>query len=188
VTDAKHDASRSPWPFDPRVRDLLETFLRAAQETGRPYAIGGALAMAAHGYARQTNDVDAFLADGDIAAWSRALRAEGLRVEPVVGGIHYVASSPEHGDVRIDLLVPADDPEWSAVQAPETGDIAGVRAEVFPVSLLVAAKFQSTREEDHADVKAMYERGLFDPRAVVNVFRAMKDGELADEFARLYGR
>lgn len=177
------------WPFDPRVRDLLERFLRASKKVDSPYAIGGALAMAAHGYSRQTSDVDVFLEHGKVAAWSRALREECLCVERVVGGIHYVATAPEYpASVRIDLLFPFDDPEWSAVQFPEKGSIAGVRAEVFPVALLVAAKFQSSRESDHADVEALYELGLFDPKAVVKVFRAMGDEELAESFWVKYGR
>jgi hypothetical protein len=171
------------------VKELLEKFLRAAKEVDRPYAIGGALAMAAYGYTRQTSDVDAFLAEGDISAWARALRAQGLRVDRVVSGIHYVATVPDHpADVRIDLLLPSDDPEWSAVQAPQTANIGGVRAEVFPVALLVAAKFQSDREQDRADVAAMHEHGLFDPRQVLKVLRAMNDDELADEFRERYGR
>jgi hypothetical protein len=90
--------------------------------------------------------------------------------------------------VRIDLLFPSDDPEWSAVQFPETGIIAGLNVEVFPVALLVASKFQSDREEDHADVKVMYERGLFDPAAVAEIFRNMDSDDLAEEFLVKYGR
>jgi hypothetical protein len=100
-----------------------------------------------------------------------------------------VATAPEYpSDVRIDLLFPSDDPEWSAVQFPETSNIGGIRAEVFPVVLLVAAKFQSDREEDHADVQAMYERGLFDPKAVAEIFQKMNDEDLASDFARKYVR
>lgn len=143
--------------------------------------------MAAHGYSRQTNDVDAFLEHGDVAAWSRALRAQGLQVDRVVGGIHYVATTSEYSaDVRIDLLFPSDDPEWSAVQAPVEGIIGGLHAEVFPIELLVAAKFQSDREEDHVDVRAMYERGLFEPKKVARIFLAMNDEDLADEFLEEY--
>lgn len=178
---------RPAWPFDPRVRQLLLQFLKASNTTGRPYAIGGALAMSAHGYVRQTQDVDAFLAPGDAPAWIRALRAQGLTVDTVFPDFHYAARIKRHNDpeVRIDLLVPYDDPDWSAVQFPDVGAIGGIDAELFPLVLLVASKFQSDRPSDRADVDAMYARGLFDPAEVARVLRNM-DKDLAREFTKRY--
>lgn len=175
------------WPFDRRVRDLLVRFLGAARQTGKPYAIGGALAMSAHGYTRQTTDVDAFVLYADRGLWGNALRAQGLSFSPVFPGVHYTAGNPAHAslDIRIDLVVPADDPELSAVECPEKGEIGGIHADVFPMSLLVIAKSLSERDVDHADVDAMYERGLFDPREVARVMRRV-DSRAAKLFLRRY--
>ena len=53
---------------------LLDRFLSAAARIKKPYAIGGALAMATYGYSRETRDVDALVDYEDRVAWIRALR------------------------------------------------------------------------------------------------------------------
>lgn len=141
---SKQVDDQMPW-LDPRARDLLDLFLDAAQQVAKPYAIGGAVAMASHGFIRQTRDVDAYVDYEDRAVWLRALRERGLSVEPLVTGIHYIAYLPEHGDpeLRIDVMVPADDPDVSAVAVPDKVTLAGRTLEVFPIDLLVIAKYQS---------------------------------------------
>lgn len=175
------------WPFDPRVRNLLVRFLRAADVVQKPYAVGGALAMAAHGYTRQTQDVDAFLQYADRALWFRALRQQEFSVIPVFSGVHYIAFDPKHKtpEVRIDLLLPAEDPELSAVEAPERGQVGNVPVDIFPLELLVISKFLSDRENDHRDVDAMYERGLFVPADIAATLRHI-DADAAVRFLRRY--
>jgi hypothetical protein len=173
----------------PDVAQLLDLFLAAAAEVDRPYAIGGALAMGVHGYRRHTDDVDAYVVYKDRVEWVRALRDQGLTVTPLFAGVHYVAILPEQKDpeIRIDLLVPAEDPDLSAVEVPDSATIAGRPVEVWPVDLLVIAKFRSTREEDHADVIKMFERGLFDPKSVRSIMRHMGEVSLAQRFRKKYG-
>lgn len=173
----------------PKVEQLLDLFLAAAGEVERPYAIGGALAMGAHGYRRQTDDVDAYVHYRDRVDWIRALRGQGLTVTPLFAGVHYVAFLPEHNDpeIRIDLLVPAEDPDLSAVEVPDSATIADRPAEVWPVDLLVIAKFRSTRIEDNADVAKMFELGLFDPKSVLLIMRHMGEKLLAKKFWKKYG-
>src|SRR5271157_3543045 len=115
---------KSEW-ISPKVAELLDLFLAAAAEIDRPYAIGGALAMGAHGYRRHTDDVDAYVVYEDRGDWIRALRERGLTVTPLFTGVHYVAYLPEHNDpeIRIDLLVPAEDPDLSAVEVPDSAVI-----------------------------------------------------------------
>jgi hypothetical protein len=179
---------QSGW-ISPEVTELLDLFLAVAAEVDRPYAIGGALAMGAHGYRRHTDDVDAYVNYDDRGAWVRALRARGLTVTPLFAGVHYVAMLPEqtNPEIRIDLLVPADDPDLSAIEVPDSMTIADRTVEVWPVELLVIAKFQSTRDEDHADVDKMFERGLFDPRSVCVIMRRMDEDVLAQQFWKKYG-
>ncbi len=175
--------------LSPEVEQLLDLFLAAAEAVGRPYAIGGAVAMGAHGYWRNTDDVDAFVAYEDRVDWVRALRAQGLTVTPLFAGVHYVALLPEHNDPekRIDLLVPAEDPDLSAVEVPDSMAIEGRQAEVWPIDLLVIAKFRSTRIEDRADVEKMFERGLFDPESVRSIMLHMGETSLAGRFWKKYG-
>ena len=89
------------WPYDPRVKRLLQTFLAMAKDVRRPYAIGGALSMSAYGYSRETKVVDAFLLEQDRLTWLRAARKHGLTVDNIYGHIHYIAFFPEDGDARI---------------------------------------------------------------------------------------
>jgi len=180
--------SKNGW-VSPKVEQLLDLFLAAAAEVGRPYAIGGALAMGAHGYRRNTDDVDAFVNHVDRIEWLRALRRQGLTVAPLFAGVHYIAYLPEHDDpeIRIDLLVPAEDPDLSAIEAPDSATIADRPAEIWPVDLLVIAKYRSTRPEDNADVGKMFERGLFDPKSVRSIMLHMGERSLAQRFWKKYG-
>jgi len=173
----------------PKVAQLLDLFLAAAKEVDRPYAIGGALAMGVHGYRRNTDDVDAYVEYKDRIEWVRALRDQGLTVAPLFTGVHYVAYLPKHNDpeIRIDLLVPAEDPDLSAVEVPDSATIAGRHVEVWPVDLLVIAKYRSTRPEDNADVGKMFERGLFDSAAVRRIMIHMGETSLAQRFCKQYG-
>jgi hypothetical protein len=172
-----------------KVGQLLDLFLAAATAVDRPYAIGGALAMGAHGYWRQTDDVDVYVDYKDRVDWVRALRDQGLTVTPLFAGVHYVAYLPEHKDpeIRIDLLVPAEDPDLSAVEVPDSMTIAGRPVEVWPIDLLVIAKYRSTRDEDHVDVAKMFERGLFRPASVRSIMLHMGEQTLARKFWKQYG-
>jgi hypothetical protein len=176
--------SQDPWPYDPRVQELLKAFLRMAKKTHKPYAIGGALAMAAHGYVRQTTDVDAFLRDEDRLDWLRAARAEGLHIDELYHRIHYIAFDLKHGDprIRIDLMFPAEEPALSAIDIPDTATIGNLSFDVFPIDMLVIAKFDSDRDKDQNDVAAMYHLGLFDPVRVHKIMSSL-DRDMATRFA-----
>jgi hypothetical protein len=102
--------------------------------------------------------------------------------------VQYEATLPNDPDVHIDLLLPAEDPDLSAVEAPEESEIASRTADVWPVSLLVIAKFRSKREKDRADVEEMYERGMFDPKEVRTIMLHMGEKVLAQRFWLKYGR
>ena len=168
------------WPYDPRVKKLLRTFLAMAKEVRRPYAIGGALSMSAHGYSRETKDVDAFLLERDRLTWLRAARKHGLTVDNIFGHIHYIAFFPKDGDarIRIDMLFPAAEPDLSAVEHPTKGTIGGVKARVFPVELLAIAKFISDRPEDNRDFATMFNLGLFEPATVRAILRSFESRDV----------
>jgi len=162
--------------INPHVRELLQAFLRMANEVKRPYAIGGALALAAHGYVRETHDVDAFVRPSDRLLWLRAAHKQGLTVDRVYGGLHYIAFFVKHGDPRerIDILVPYDEPARTAVRSAKVKTITGsVKARVFTLELLVIEKFLSDRPEDHRDVDAIFDRGYFEPETITILLRTI---------------
>jgi len=176
--------AKPPWPYDPRLRELLVAFLKVAKKVRKSYAIGGALAMSAHGYVRQTSDLDAFLLDEDRLDWLRALRKAGLTIDSVFRGIHYIAFFPKHADprIRIDLLFPATEPELSAVEFPVSAKIAGFNAEVFPLELLVVAKFLSDRPEDQRDFDVMFNLGIFEPTAARRIIKSIEPKKVVATF------
>jgi len=184
----KTKTQKRPRWLEPRVAILLDIVLEVAGELKKPYAIGGALAMAAHGYQRKTEDVDLFVEFKDRGAWLSALRQRSLLVEPLFAGVQYVAKVPGETDpaIRIDVLVPAEEVELSAIDVPDAMTIAGRPAEVFPLVLLIIAKYKSDRDKDHADVKEMFERGMINVPEVLTVMRRV-DEELAQRFVEQYG-
>jgi hypothetical protein len=175
--------SKKRQSLEPRVLQLVHDVAEAIAPLGVDYAIGGALAMAAHGVRRYTSDVDVFAKDEDRPAIMRALRAQGLETATIMSPFHYIAYRPEHADpeVRIDVLFPAGEPELSAVEFADRGMVGDVELNVFPVDLLVASKFYSDRPEDGYDIKKMLNMGAFDPAAVEKLIASI-DPEGAVDF------
>ncbi len=160
-------------PRAPAIR-LLERLLVITEREEIPVAIGGGLAVNAHGYRRETQDVDAFFRLEDRLRVIRALKVAGFLIERLFAPNHYAAFPPRARDVRhrIDLLFPEGDPELAAVEQPLRVTIEdwALTVPVFPVELLVIAKLQVAAEpegERHAaDVRALLELGSFEPATV----------------------
>src|SRR3972149_7199740 len=158
--------SHKPAVFSPELFRLLEEAVGAASSVTDQYAIGGAVGMATYGYARQTSDVDLFIDDSARMAVLRALKRRGFRVTPIFDGLHYTAQWPDEKDpeARIDILVPFDDPDWSAVAAPDQAIMEGLAFQVFPPELLVLSKFYGVDNPQYlADIYKMLHRAAFDP-------------------------
>jgi Nucleotidyl transferase of unknown function (DUF2204) len=154
------------WPADPRLRELLTLFLRTAKKVRKPYAIGGAIAMAVHGYERHTNDLDAFLLDDDREAWLHALQKEGLSLKTLYDPFHFVAWLPKHRDenVHIDLLFPADPIDVGAIDGRVRRTFRGKTLQVVPTEMLALMKWSSERSEDQHDFVSFLKRDLFEPK------------------------
>lgn len=178
--------STRSWPYDPRVKELLVRFLRVARRIKKPYGVGGALAMAAHGYVRQTSDADAFVLRGDVNAWLRAAREEGFEIDSVGMG-QYMLFLKKHRDplARVDILVALDEPELSAVETSKGKTLGGVRAKFVSPEFLAAMKMASERPEDHHDVVAMLDRGIFRAQTVLWLLGRVWP-EKARQFKELY--
>ncbi len=179
--------SPKPSAISSEVFALLRDAVHAAASVTSLYAIGGAVGMAAHGYARQTSDVDLFVDKDARAGILRALRLAGFHVQPIFEGLHYVAQRPGEKDpeLRIDVLVPYDDPDWSAVAAPETAEMGGLSFHVFPSELLVLSKFYGVDNPQYlADIYKMHHRGLFDA-ALARKYLLEMDPEKVPEWESL---
>jgi hypothetical protein len=155
------------------------------------WAVGGAVAMALHGYSRHTDDLDVFFRGADVNRVLHTLRRLGVRFATIADPFHY-AIFPDltDPDRRIDLLFAWDDVEADAIAFPD--DVAlelggrAVSVRYFPLTLLVAAKARSDRPRDHDDVARMAERGLFDPAEVALALARLGEGdEVLDRLAAL---
>lgn len=163
----------------PELETLLETVVEAFDSAGVVYAIGGAVAMAAHGYRRYTEDVDTFIRYEDLNLALRKMRQVGLDVYPIAEPFHYKAGDLD--GFHVDLLFPLDEPDVSAIKTAEVIEIAGVAARVFRLEWLVASKFQADDDDHDRDISKLYRLGLFEP-ATVAFLIADFDKELAEQF------
>lgn len=156
--------------------DLFERIEPMLKKTRVDYAIGGAVAMAAAGYARQTEDLDVFFRHEDTPVVLRALRSEGVRFATIAEPYHYaIIPSVKNPDHRVDLLFTSEDLEVDAVSFPDAVKVmVGNRkatVSIFPPLLLKSTKVRSERQKDHDDVRRMHDRGLIDPAEIVKVLR-----------------
>lgn len=158
-------------PYTPlKPADLFALIAPTLKKLKVDYAVGGAVAMAAHGYVRDTTDLDVFFKSEDANKVLSAFRKK-FRVGTFMEPYHY-AIQPDlrEPDVRVDLLFTSDDLERDAVEFPDRAQIVSnkkkLSVDVFPLDVLVAAKLVSDRTKDHADVLLLYQRGLFEPKKV----------------------
>jgi len=166
--------------YSPALLATLRKIANAFEREKIPYAVGGSLAMAAHGYHRATTDIDFFVDDAARPRAMAALRRLKFPTAPVFQGFHYIVEIPGYDidELRADILFPADDPDWSAVQAPERVTLEKTSFDAFPLTLLILAKMQAvldSRSNDTSkhftDLREMYRRGLIPERELLRVAR-----------------
>ena len=171
---------------------LLRRCARRLDELEADWAIGGATAMAAHGYVRQTKDVDLFIADDCRTELLETLRNEGYFIDAIMPPAHYIAAPPQVADpeTRIDLLFPALGVETLGLMAARRATVAGMKLPVLPLAHLVALKLQTDPlferdryEKDLQDLRELRARGLIDSRRVEEVLEDVGD---AAAVRRLY--
>lgn len=148
---------------------LFRFAIRVMRDLGIQYAIGGGVAVQVHGYRRTTADVDLFILEADRERVLKEFRSyTGMRVEEAFAPHHYIIQyrSTRDPEVRIDLLIPAGEPELSAIEYAETIKSDDVGSfEVFPVDLLVLAKFYAADSEPRheLDIAQLLAKAAFDP-------------------------
>jgi hypothetical protein len=170
--------------------DMLKFVLGVAERAGVRFAVGGGVAVAAHGYRRDTSDVDAFFHDADRPRVIRSIRLN-LKPDDVLDELdpsHWILiPAGNSADERIDLMFAAGDPEESAVEMSEVRTYQGLPIPVFPVDLLVAAKFLAGREDpkDVLDTVELLRRGTYEVSDVQARLRQMGLPEDAEAFPKL---
>jgi hypothetical protein len=161
------------------IEKLLGLAVKAAKQSKVEYAIGGALAMRAHGYIRETQDVDVFVLPSECHDYLLALRRLGLEIVSLMGNIHYAAYLPDNPskEQRIDVVLPYEDPELSAIQFSESMKIMGKTAQVFPMEYVIATKFGADRPKDRNDILEMFYLGFFDTLKVHDLIQSVDRSE-----------
>jgi hypothetical protein len=161
------------------VERLLGLAIKAAKSSRVEYAIGGAFAMRAHGYSRETQDVDVFVLPSESHRYLLALRKLGLQVVSLMSNIHYAAYLPEstNKEQRIDVILPYEDLEMSAVQFSKPMKIMEKSAQVFQMDYVIATKFCADRPRDERDILDMLYLGFFDPVSAHRLIQTIDKSE-----------
>ncbi len=132
------------------VQRAAEKLARCLDEDGIPYAIAGALALAAHGYVRMTEDVDVLLTPEGLSELKRRHLGLGyLEQFPGSKGIR----DTENG-VKIDVLIAGDFPgdgKPKPVAFPDPASVAlkGERYALLPLERLIELKLASGMTAPH---------------------------------------
>lgn len=183
------------------IVDLSEAVARAedlAAALGQPFVVVGAIAMAAHGYRRQTSDVDIAMpvivgkASGDrVEDVAHALGLE-VRARHKFGGFDLRAKGVRIDVLTMDREVPelVIDAVQEAVAVNRRIDVFGHMAYAVSLGHLIAMKLVSKRKKDIGDIveliKAQMEAGTWSSEhyAVINVVRKfVGEGRLVDALA-----
>lgn len=170
--------------IDKSLVALVRCCARCLDGLEAEWAIGGATAMAVHGYVRQTKAVDLFIADECRAELLAALKSDGHFVDAVMPPAHYVVAPPKAADPesRVDLLFPALGVETLGLMAARRVSVAGMNLPVMPLPHLVALKLQTDPlfdrdryAKDHQDLRELRARGFIDSRKVEEVLDDVRD-------------
>ena len=170
--------------------DMLRFVLGVTERSGVRTAIGGGVAVAAHGYRRDTADVDAFFHDADRGKIIREVRRSTAPSDVLdeIDPSHWILVPEGNStDEKIDLMFAVGDPEKSAIESSVVLPYHGVNIPVFPVDLLVAAKFLAGREDpkDVLDALSLLRRGTYEVSDVQSRLTQMGMPEEAEAFPKL---
>jgi hypothetical protein len=187
-----------PSAIEPDVIETAKQVARLCERAGMPYAIGGALALAQHGFARATKDVDVnvFARPDQVTALLAALEAGGLRVED---GAARLASeegwfSAWLGPVRVDVFIPSIAFAWDALRSRERLPFLGEDLWFLSAEALCVFKLLFFRTKDLADLERLVQSPSgFDRAAVRSAIVGMMgaDDERVrawDDIVRRFGR
>lgn len=175
------------------MRDsLISNVLRALTEENIPFALIGAVALAARGVARDTTDVDLLTTDARALSldWNAAVPGSSAHVrrgehdDPLAGVVTFSA----HGDDPVDLVIGRRTWQQQAVARAERLDLGFANLPVLTSVDLVLTKLDAGGPADFQDVGRLLE--LHGPQFVHQIDSAIPDVQsLRDqwtEFRRLW--
>ncbi len=175
--------------------DLADYARMANEEPALRFLIIGGYAVAAHGHARATFDVD-FLADrSERDQWF--LRTAKWQVKLVSRNEVFAQLSPEEGGTDFDLMFVASDTFQRMFEAGQERVFGAATAKVPSLEHLVALKLHALKQEiplrfskDADDVEKLIRRNKVDLQRQVIKELFLKHGtkELYDTFLRLTQR
>lgn len=170
--------------MDKDLKKLVKLCAHELDELNADWAVGGATAMAAHGFSRQTKDVDIFIADEVRKDLIMRLQSGGVAVGRVMPPSHYSIEPHPNPDPerRVDLLFPALGVECLGIMAAQRMTVEGMNVPVLPLQHVVAAKLlidpvveRARFEKDGRDLHELRARGLIDVKRVETVLEDVRD-------------
>jgi predicted nucleotidyltransferase len=161
------------------------------RDRGIPFCVIGAAAMAVHGVARSTQDIDLLVVAPealDLTTWE-PLREDGISVTPHRGD----ATDPLHGVVRVratssppvDVVVGRARWQTAILQRARMASIEGVEIPVARTADLMLLKLYAGGPQDAWDVAQLLE-GPERPDLVIEVEQGLAD--LPDDSRALWRR
>jgi hypothetical protein len=158
------------------LRSVLIEIHTALREAGIDHALIGGLALAAHGAARATVDLD-LLADGERADdLDRILLESGYdRLHRTENVANYASAKPERG--RVDILFARRERGRAMLARATPRSVLGQTLRVVDASDLIGLKVQSSsndptrRHRDLADIQALLRSTEVDLERVREYFR-----------------
>ena len=149
---------------------------------GLPYAIGGALALAVHGFSRSTQDVDinvfvkedqlekllTLLSENDVT-----VDAQNARTVGVEDGVFFCWA----GSTRIDVFLPSIDLSWEALRTRVSVTVQGQPTWFLSPELLCCFKLLFFRPKDLLDLERLIQSSTSLDRARVRTLIATAMGE-----------
>ncbi len=132
----------------------------ALEQAGIPYAIGGAIALTMHGFARATRDVDLnlFCELKQLPAALETLRRGGLQFDEAIALKEAESEgwfTAWDGAVRVDLFVPSIDFSWEAFRSRVLLPFVGEELWFLSVESLCVFKLLFFRTKDLADLEQL---------------------------------
>jgi hypothetical protein len=167
------------------LHEAARRLARIFDEMGIAYAIAGALALAAHGRRRLTEDVDVLLAPADLARFKSAWLGRGY-VE-LAPGLKAVRDT-ELGvkiDFRLSGQFPGDGrpkPVVFPVPQPDYPDAGGMR--VLPLEVLIELKLASGSSAPHRGQDLVDVMELVRARDLPRAFADALDPSVRTEFEK----
>jgi hypothetical protein len=180
--------------LDPALKSVLFACAEELDDLGADWAIGGATAMQAHGYARATRDVDLFVGDDARLELLARLRARAIPVKAIFSPHHYriAPAARKDPEASVDLLFPALGVESLGLMAARRTPVEGTKMPVVPLHHLVALKLTtdpgidpSRYLKDQADLVALRDRGLVDALRVGQILEDVNDPEARTRLTEL---